>query len=276
MAALTAIVITLNILRIYARVVVVKSYGVDDHVYLLATFFLLFFTVFIGVAAHYGFGQNMWDIPSQRHVMLAVLYECIAQTFNVIGMAVAKWSLGLFLLRIVQYTWHKMAIWLMMVELIAAAFGAKRATEIPKLLTDNYLKDSAGLIVWSAAEMAVTMICIGIPVCRPLYKNYIDRLASGGTSTRYRDLSGGAKASAGVNLRTFGGNETSVNSGTHEVSIGSSHRKVVTGVMTPKGFPRDNESEEGILGQWQPQDRTSQSRGIKVTTEYKVTKVTMV
>ncbi|KAM5369394.1 hypothetical protein ACJZ2D_009008 [Fusarium nematophilum] len=260
MAALTAIVITLNILRIYARVVVVKSYGVDDHVYLLATFFLLFFTVFIGVAAHYGFGQNMWDIPSQRHVMLAVLYECIAQTFNVIGMAVAKWSLGLFLLRIVH----------------AAAFGAKRATEIPKLLTDNYLKDSAGLIVWSAAEMAVTMICIGIPVCRPLYKNYIDRLASGGTSTRYRDLSGGAKASAGVNLRTFGGNETSVNSGTHEVSIGSSHRKVVTGVMTPKGFPRDNESEEGILGQWQPQDRTSQSRGIKVTTEYKVTKVTMV
>ncbi len=29
------------------------------------------------------------------------------------------------------------------------------------------LEDTVGLIVWSAAEIAVTMICIGIPVCRP-------------------------------------------------------------------------------------------------------------
>lgn len=47
-------------------------------------------------------------------------------------------------------------------------------------------EDTVGLIVWSAAEIAVTMICIGIPVCRPLYKNFLDRLLSGVPSRNER------------------------------------------------------------------------------------------
>ncbi|RSL59268.1 hypothetical protein CEP54_007332 [Fusarium duplospermum] len=110
MSVLTAVLLVFTILRIYTRKLVVDSYGLDDHVYLLTFFLFFFYAVFIGVAAHYGFGQNMREIEPPRHIMLAVLYECIAQTFAVIGMAVAKWSLGLFLLRLVQHTWHKIAI----------------------------------------------------------------------------------------------------------------------------------------------------------------------
>lgn len=121
MSVLTVVLLVFTILRIYTRKFVVDSYGLDDHVYLLAFFLFFFYTIFIGVAAHYGFGQNMWEIDPPRHIMLAVLYECIAQTFAVIGMAVAKWSLGLFLLRLVQHTWHKIAIWAMMCELMFAS-----------------------------------------------------------------------------------------------------------------------------------------------------------
>ena len=39
-------------------------------------------------------------------------------------------------------------------------------------------EDVVGLIIWSAIEMAVTLICIGIAVCRPLYKNCLRRILS--------------------------------------------------------------------------------------------------
>lgn len=82
--------------------------------------------------------------------------------------------------------------------LSAAAAGIKRTTEVEGLYTTNYLsepisfphvrswnypnannyrtEDSVGLIVWSSAEMAITLICIGIPVCRPLYKRAFRRM----------------------------------------------------------------------------------------------------
>lgn len=84
----------------------------------------------------------------------------------------------------------------------AGACGIKRATEIPQLMSENYLRDSVGIIVWSAAEMAVTLICIGIPVCRPLYKKYLDKITSRNTSSQYDKMSGGP-----MPLRTIGGSE---------------------------------------------------------------------
>lgn len=53
----------------------------------------------------------------------AILFEAIGQTFAVIGMAVAKQSLGLFLLRLVTETWHKLAIWMTMGSLMAASIS---------------------------------------------------------------------------------------------------------------------------------------------------------
>ena len=71
-------------------------------------------------------------------------------------------------------------------------------------MSSNYLRDSVGIIVWSAAEMAVTLICIGIPICRPLYKKYLDKLTSRNTSSSYKNISG---SGGNVPLRTIGGSE---------------------------------------------------------------------
>ncbi|KAJ5380985.1 uncharacterized protein N7496_003413 [Penicillium cataractarum] len=47
----------------------------------------------------------------------AVYNEMIGQTFAVLGMAIAKISLGIFLLRIVVKQWHRTSIWISMVSL---------------------------------------------------------------------------------------------------------------------------------------------------------------
>jgi hypothetical protein len=143
----TAVTLVFVLLRIYTRAYVVKSYGIDDHVYNLAFVspifvearqerrladlgvsaalqgFLVMYTVSTTVAAQYGFGQNMADIQDPEHLVLAILFEAIGQTFAVIGMAIAKWSLGLFLLRLVTQTWHRVTIWIIMGSLAAASFS---------------------------------------------------------------------------------------------------------------------------------------------------------
>ncbi|GAB1319258.1 Integral membrane protein pth11 [Madurella fahalii] len=282
------------LLRVYTRALVVQNYGIDDHVYNFAFVLLLCYTIFTTISAHYGFGQNMADIPILDDLIDAILFEAIGQTFAVVGMAVAKWSLGLFLLRLVTQGWHKVAIWIMMCSLmgasisvcfvfwlqctppaylwdrripggychidttpvsltlcilcvladfffalfpwlflwnlqmnqrekiviaasmslglIAGACGIKRTVEVPNLISQNYLKDTVGLIVWSAAEIAVTMICIGIPVCRPLYKRFLDKISTNGTGSggyKKHSVGGGRSGRSGggprYGLRTFGG-----------------------------------------------------------------------
>ncbi|KAH7016662.1 hypothetical protein EDB80DRAFT_602490 [Ilyonectria destructans] len=254
-------------------------------------------------------------------------------------MALAKWSLGLFLLRLVQQTWHKVAIWValwllmgasisclfcfwfqcsppaylwdrtlpsgkcelntlpvaiilgaccilvdfffaifpwifiwklqmnqreklvilgsMSLGIIAGVCGIKRATEIPGLLSENYLKGSVEIIVWSAVEMAVTMVCIGIPVCRPLYKEYLGKLTSKDGRSKYNINTAGE-----YRLRTIGTNEihdeiriesmdSYAKDGQHSIRVdkdldlNNSNLKLYT---IRGGFSGDNQSEEEILG----------------------------
>ena len=37
----------------------------------------------------------------------------------------------------------------------------------------SFIEDTVGLIIWSGVEMAVTMVCIGIPILRPLYRQVV-------------------------------------------------------------------------------------------------------
>ncbi|KAK1996459.1 hypothetical protein LX36DRAFT_722980 [Colletotrichum falcatum] len=264
MWSLTALVAVFCGLRIYTRRFVLEAVGIDDHVFSFAFILLCFYTVFITVSALYGFGQNMNDIQDPNHQAMALLFEAIGQTFAVIGMAVAKWSLGLFLLRLVQTLPYKCIIWISMscllvaslstcfvfwfqcspprylwdrttpggycpinstpvsmvlcilcvvvdflyaalpwlfiwnlqmsrkekgtilaslsLGVIAGACGIKRTLEVPSLSSHNYSKDTVYLIVWSAAEIAVTMTCIAIPVCRPFFNRYIRRFTTGDDS----------------------------------------------------------------------------------------------
>jgi hypothetical protein len=49
------------------------------------------------------------------------------------------------------------------------------------------------------------MVCIGIPVCRPLYRQYLDRLTSNGSHGNRYQKQGSGIDSNGTPLRTFGG-----------------------------------------------------------------------
>lgn len=134
------------VLRIYARVFVIQSHGADDHVYNFAfvspemvtpapstlclasaqltqtQVCLLCYSIFITIAAEFGFGQSALDLEPSN-LSNAILFEAIGQTFAVIGMAVAKWSLGLFLLRIIHLKTHKILIWLVMASLMGASIS---------------------------------------------------------------------------------------------------------------------------------------------------------
>ncbi|KAK4184627.1 hypothetical protein QBC35DRAFT_46590 [Podospora australis] len=283
-----ALVFMFLLLRLYTRIVCLASYGLDDHIYIVAFVFLLIFTIFTHLAGTVGFGQTMEEIGDLDLVVKATLYECIGQGFAIVGMAIAKASLGTFLLRLVTVFWHRVVIfaamglvtaasiaqvlcfWLscvplnyvydrripggycpidtrptsyilcistilvdfffaifpwiivwplqmakrekftiagsMSLGLIAAAAGIVRTFEVKGLYTPSYLKDSVGLIVWSSAEMAITLICIGIPVCRPLYKRAFRRLWGESATAGYRKQSGGKDGDGSSHaLHTIGG-----------------------------------------------------------------------
>ncbi|KAK2782074.1 hypothetical protein FQN52_001228 [Onygenales sp. PD_12] len=116
---MTTLTLIFVVLRVYTRLVVVKSYGMDDHGRIL----LVLFTVFITLSAQRGFGQNVSDIGHPQDIPSAILLEAIGQIFAVLGMAVAKWSLGLFLLRIVVKIWQQVVIWTVMLMLMGASIS---------------------------------------------------------------------------------------------------------------------------------------------------------
>jgi hypothetical protein len=120
---LASLVLFFLLLRLYTRVVCLASYGLDDHVYLVAFVFLIIFTIFTTLAGTYGFGQTMEEIGSMDAVVQATLYECIGQGFAIVGMAIAKASLGFFLLRLVTVAWHRIAIWSAMTLVMLASIG---------------------------------------------------------------------------------------------------------------------------------------------------------
>lgn len=78
---------------------------------------LLFYTIFLQVAAIYGLGQNT-DTLSDDDAAKAIMWEMVGLTIAFLGMAVAKWSLGLFLLRFVLNRWQRIAIWAAMTILL--------------------------------------------------------------------------------------------------------------------------------------------------------------
>lgn len=99
-------------------------------------------------------------------------------------------------------------------------------TEVEGLYTSNYLSKESPvtthlykansslpltettlpLIVWSAAEMAITLVCIGIPVLRPLYKRmYLRFRRQSAHSSEYLQQLDRSKEQPGFALQTIGG-----------------------------------------------------------------------
>ncbi|KAK3681766.1 hypothetical protein B0T22DRAFT_523080 [Podospora appendiculata] len=330
MWCLTIITLIFVVLRVYTRVVIVRQLGWDDHIYALTGGFLLLYTVFLQLSANYGFGQAITALELDDAVQ-AVQWEMVGQTFAVIGMATAKVSLGLFLLRIVIERWQRVAIhvasssllavsvmtaiifwiqclppqsifdprvkgkcivqvepfslllgsWCAAVDFFFAAFpwifiwglnmrfkekvtiaasmslgviagicGIIRTVELSGLASANYTEDTVNLIIWSAAELAVTMICAGIPLLRPLLRLRGARTTNASSSGYYRHSLGNDGASPpSFKMQVISTRSQSQSDVENSRGFPEAHPKLgIRGPMTKTYIARDNNSDEEILG----------------------------
>ncbi|ESU10313.1 hypothetical protein FGSG_02981 [Fusarium graminearum PH-1] len=187
MWSFVALTWTFVFLRLYTRAFILKSVGLDDHMYWLS-----------GIAAYHGFGQSMPGPDASNiafdHAAYAIKNQMIGQTFAVIGMSVAKFSLGFFLLRIVVEKWQRIVIWFAMVALsffsglcaimfwlqctpVTKIFDPVRVEGVCNISVTPYAValgvDTVPLIIWSAAEMSITLMCVGIPILLPLWRRVV-------------------------------------------------------------------------------------------------------
>ncbi|KAI8961325.1 hypothetical protein F5Y11DRAFT_326639 [Daldinia sp. FL1419] len=262
MWAMTALSIALAALRLYTRIRIVKFVGAEDYMYSCTSIFFVLFTISIQISVHYGLGQNFW-ILSIDDTANAIFWTYVANSFAITGNAMAKLSMGLFLLRVVQARWHKISLWTavavtaatsvtlvimlwnqttpikaswdplrthgtwniriqplsvglgvwssicdfffaifpwlfirslpmsqrervmlaggMSLGVIAGACGITRTIVLSKLNVFNYTLNFVPYFAWAGAEIAVAMVCIGVPTLRPLYlktKDFVNTYSS--------------------------------------------------------------------------------------------------
>ncbi|KAI0014832.1 hypothetical protein F4780DRAFT_264406 [Xylariomycetidae sp. FL0641] len=256
MWALSALSAVLVALRLYTRICIIEFVGVEDYMFCCTGLFLLLFTIFIQIAAQHGLGQDFFSLrPAEGSA--AIFWTYVANSFAVTGNAMAKLSMGLFLLRVVQLRRHKAALgaavavtvatsaaltamlwcqttparaswdplrmpgkwhfriqpmsvglgvwssicdfffaafpWLfiralpishrekvllasgMSLGVIAGACGITRTVILSQLDVFNYTYNFVPYFAWAGAEIAVAMICIGVPTLRPLYLKVLGR-----------------------------------------------------------------------------------------------------
>ncbi|KAI9039404.1 uncharacterized protein KD926_009418 [Aspergillus affinis] len=359
MWAMTFISFVLVPLRLYTRIYIIKAVGVDDYIFNVAWVFLLLYSVFITIAGIHGFGQPI-TMLSMDSAVQAVYTEMIGQTFAVLGMAIAKLSLGFFLLRIVIEQWHRISIWISMVSLslvslvtavifwtqrlpsnsiydprvpgrtivavtpfsvllgswcaavdfyfallpwlfiwklnmkfkekmsiaislslgfIACVCGIIRTIELGGLSSTNYTgkflpfevalfpchcrlissllsnpEDTVSLVIWSGVELAVTLICVGIPTVRPLYRKIVygsNLEDSEGKYVNYDD----SNQSSRFRMRNLAKDDT-----LFSIVQENNMESYVT---------RDNRSDERIL----PGQNSSGSDAIRIQEEVRVERV---
>ncbi|KAI0879980.1 uncharacterized protein GGS22DRAFT_176138 [Annulohypoxylon maeteangense] len=250
MWAMVALVLVLVALRLYTRIWIVKFVGAEDYMYAWTGAFFLCFAVFIQISVQYGLGQNFWKLSIDESSN-AIFWTYVANSFAITGNAMAKLSMGLFLLRVVQVRWHKTVLWVavvvtaatsialtimlwnqttpiraswdplrtpgtwnlriqpmsvglgvwssicdfffaifpwvftqslpiprrekfmlaggMSLGIIAGACGITRTVVLSRLNVFNYTLNFVPYFAWAGAEIAVAMVCLGIPTLRPLY-----------------------------------------------------------------------------------------------------------
>ncbi|KAK0706177.1 hypothetical protein B0T26DRAFT_444813 [Lasiosphaeria miniovina] len=253
---LTGISLLLLALRLYTRLRIVRFVGAEDYLYVCTGVFLLAFAGCLQVAVYYGLGRSFWTL-SVDDSSRAIFWTYVANTFAIAGNAMAKLSMGFFLLRVVQLRGQKAALWLLIVVtagtsfalvvmlwnqttprkaswdplrtpgkwniqiqpmsvglggwssacdfffaifpwifiwslrmprrdkimlaggmslgVIAGACGIIRTVVLSRLDIMDYTLNFAPYFVWAGAEIAVAMVCLGIPTLRPLYLKHRGR-----------------------------------------------------------------------------------------------------
>ncbi|KAH7246527.1 hypothetical protein BKA59DRAFT_478115 [Fusarium tricinctum] len=136
--------------------------------------------------------------------------------------------------------------------IFAGVCGIVRTVALDGLNASEYIYDTVDMLLWSATESTVTIMCSSIPVLRPLYVRF--RYGSQGESSR--DNSYKLPMYGNHSGRKYGNGSIP---GT-EINGGPSHRTVVT-------YNVKNESDESILRDAKTQNDIS---GIRRTDEVSI------
>ncbi|KAL3424535.1 integral membrane protein [Phlyctema vagabunda] len=96
--------------RTYCRIVVVKSFGLDDYAAVVAWVFFAFFCAFAITAEHHGSGKHIGNIPP-ADVPLGLKWWWACEPVYVLSNMALKFSIGIFLLRIAVARTHRIIIW---------------------------------------------------------------------------------------------------------------------------------------------------------------------
>ncbi|KND93230.1 hypothetical protein TOPH_02471 [Tolypocladium ophioglossoides CBS 100239] len=93
------------LLRCYTRAVLVKAFGLDDWLMIVATAFFLVYIVVSNLSVHYGTGQHMANLDPEN-IKNALMYWWFCYLFFCLTMVSSKLSFALFLLRITTTRIH--------------------------------------------------------------------------------------------------------------------------------------------------------------------------
>ena len=119
------------------------------------------------------------------------------------------------------------------------------------------------MLIWSATESLVTIMCSSIPVLRPLYVRF--RYGSKGSS-------GGSNENSSYKLPMYGNNSSA-----RKYGLGSktgNEAKAGPALRTAAVFDTNNASDESILRDTKTQNSVMPGGGIKRTDEVEVTYTT--
>ncbi|TVY26086.1 hypothetical protein LHYA1_G004285 [Lachnellula hyalina] len=104
-------------LRWYTRTFVGGRVGPDDFILMAAWVLMCAFACLISASVHYGMGTHVdqLDIEQITHGILMLL---IGQSCIALAMGLSKCAVAIFLMRIVNKTWHKAVLWFWIVSIM--------------------------------------------------------------------------------------------------------------------------------------------------------------
>ncbi|KAI3397110.1 hypothetical protein diail_11253 [Diaporthe ilicicola] len=117
----------------------------------------------------------------------------------------------------------------MSISYISAACSISRLVTLLRLAGSDdgdFLRTIVNILIWHGADVTTQLFCIGVTVCRPLYKDWLYRVAdhiesSPAVNTEEDSTYGARKAPELIALRTIGGSEIKQ----HSISAASDDKK---------------------------------------------------
>ncbi|KAB5518095.1 hypothetical protein GE09DRAFT_1066318 [Coniochaeta sp. 2T2.1] len=110
-SAVAALAFVCLILRFFCKLRYTKGIGVDDGLVAFAFACLVASVTLECLATNYGLGTHIFEITDFSLLPSANKYLFVGEFFGIIGIAIAKTSFCVTLLRLANERWHKLFIW---------------------------------------------------------------------------------------------------------------------------------------------------------------------